>query len=92
MLDRLDLQIPDPTALSPGDEVDVWSHRTLLWAGVVEQTAPELGVLWIREARNGTRRLLSTAEHRLTRRPAVTAVTEDGPSPAHEEAARRWAW
>jgi hypothetical protein len=56
------VDVVDPDRLQPGDELEVWQHDQLQSTVVVEQAASALGVLWIREAVDGYRRMLSTSD------------------------------
>jgi hypothetical protein len=44
--------------LVPGTEIEAWDHGELVHCGRVSQTVPSMGMVWIIDARNGTRRLL----------------------------------
>ncbi|MEV7605987.1 hypothetical protein AB0N65_11165 [Paenarthrobacter sp. NPDC089322] len=60
------------SALSPGDRVEVYGKRHLLWRGYVETIAPELGIFWI-QTDAFERRLLDLDEHNVFRlRPEDT--------------------
>lgn len=52
---------------SSGDPVAVHCEGRLLYQGVLEVFAGELGVAWIREAGDGWRRMVSLAEVQLHR-------------------------
>lgn len=52
---------------SSGDPVAVHREGRLLYQGVLEVFAGELGVAWIREAGNGWRRMVSLTEVQLHR-------------------------
>lgn len=56
------VDVVDLDRLQPGDELEIWHRDQLQSTGVVEQAAPALGVLWIREAVDGYRRMLSAAD------------------------------
>ena len=51
--------------LRTGNRVEVWGHGGLRYSGWVEELAPKLGVVWIREASAGERKLISTEEHSI---------------------------
>ena len=53
------------STLRPGDHLEAWEHGMLCHAGVVEEVAPELGVVWIREPGLGARKMLSVDQHQL---------------------------
>lgn len=57
--------------------MSVWTQRRLHCSGTVEQTAPALGVPWIRQTGHGGRKPVRAAEHRLFLR-ASTRVAADG--------------
>lgn len=59
--------LQDLGALRPGHQVEVWHHGHRQCVGAVEETAPSLGVVWIREGLDGYRRLVSTQEVELRR-------------------------
>lgn len=44
--------------LVPGTEIEAWDHGRLIHSGRVSQIVPSMGMFWIIDARNGTRRLL----------------------------------
>ncbi len=44
--------------LAPGTEIEAWDQGRLIHCGRVSQTVPVMGMFWIIDARNGTRRLL----------------------------------
>ncbi len=55
--------------LTPGDPVEIFDHRgNIEWQGAVEETAPALGVAWIRTG-VGERKLLDIREHSVRRFP-----------------------
>ncbi|MFF0989367.1 hypothetical protein [Kocuria nitroreducens] len=45
--------------LRPGEQVEAHRGAVALHRGVVEETIPHLGVVWIRDSSTGTRKLLS---------------------------------
>lgn len=53
------------STLRPGDHLQAWEHGLLCHSGVVEEVAPELGVVWIREPGLGGRKMLSADQHQL---------------------------
>jgi hypothetical protein len=60
--------------LSPGDEIEAWRAGRLIHRGRVSYTLPSMGMVWIIDARNGTRSLLDLEDlevARLTHSPAV---------------------
>ena len=63
-------EIKDWSALQPGDRVTAAAELPHWTSGSIEETAPELGVLWIREARSGERKLLNVGNHKIWRLPA----------------------
>ena len=50
--------VVDLDRLQPGDELEVWHREQLQCTGVVDEAAPALGILWIREAVDGYRRMV----------------------------------
>lgn len=63
--DALEPQTCSLHALRTGNRIEVWSHGSLRYSGWVEELAPKLGVVWIRETRTGERKLISTEEHSI---------------------------
>lgn len=63
--DALEPQICSLHALRTGNRIEVWDHGGLRYSGWVEELAPKLGVVWIREASTGERKLISTEEHSI---------------------------
>lgn len=61
----LEPQPCDLRALRVGDCIEAWDHDTLHHRGRVEETAPQLGVVWIREIGGGERKMVSTDEHSI---------------------------
>lgn len=53
------------STLRPGDHLQAWEDGMLCHAGVVEEVAPALGVVWIREPGLGARKMLSVDQHQL---------------------------
>lgn len=56
--------------LSPpeiGTHIQAWRNEMLLYQGIVEERVPHLGVVWIREAGNGARKMLVLDEYRIHR-------------------------
>ncbi|MFE7629000.1 hypothetical protein [Kocuria sp. NPDC057446] len=45
--------------LRPGEQVEAHRGAVLHHRGVVEETVPHLGVVWIRDISTGTRKMLS---------------------------------
>lgn len=56
------VDVVDLDRLQPGDELELWQHDQLQSTVVVEQAAPALGVLWVREAVDGYRRMLPASD------------------------------
>lgn len=59
------LFIDDLTAVHVGHRLEAWSSGVLLHAGIVEETLPELGVVWIREIGTGQRKMLDVIDYDL---------------------------
>lgn len=57
-------RIPDMTSLKAGDRVTVHSPGHFDYLAEVEEIAPQLGVVWIREVRIGARRMVGLDELR----------------------------
>jgi hypothetical protein len=55
------------TALRSGDRVEVRGNGHTHYSGYVEDTMPQLNIVWVRERRTGERRMLSTDECRIFR-------------------------
>lgn len=54
-------------SLRPGDPVEIFDDRYRVeWAGIVEETAPNIGVAWVR-THTGDRKLLHIQEHSVRR-------------------------
>ena len=61
------------SALRPGEHLEAWENGMLCHTGVVEEIAPELGVVWIRERGLGARKMLSADQYCLRTEKPVTA-------------------
>jgi hypothetical protein len=46
--------------MHPGQRVEVWDGEVLRCRGLVEEHVPQLGVVWIREAGIGERKMITT--------------------------------
>ncbi|NKX56581.1 hypothetical protein [Arthrobacter mobilis] len=57
----------DAAALGPGDHVEVHGNGHIRYSGYIEDTMPQLNIVWIRELRTGERRMLFTDECRIFR-------------------------
>ena len=57
--------IADLTTVHVGNRLEAWSGGELHHLGLVEETLPELGVLWIRETGTGQRKMLDLIGHDL---------------------------
>lgn len=60
-----DVRIEDLARLWPEDRIDVWHHEQLRCVGIVEQTAPALGVVWIHDSLDGYRCMLHLRDTEL---------------------------
>jgi hypothetical protein len=58
-------RIHDLGQLRPGDRVQVWHRGLLQCVGTVEEAAPALGVVWIREGLDAYRRMIHAPENEL---------------------------
>ncbi|HEY9357448.1 MAG TPA: hypothetical protein VIQ52_14200 [Arthrobacter sp.] len=61
--------------LSPGDYVEAMRDEQVLYRGRVLAVIPELDLIWILDARSGTRQLLDLDQMRVLHCP-VRAVTD----------------
>lgn len=61
--------VEDLSRLRPGHQVEVWHRGQLQYVGTVEEVAPSLGMMWIREALDGYRRLIHTQDDTELRSP-----------------------
>lgn len=66
--------VQDPAGIRAGDRIEVWEQDILRHVGTVGQSAPHLGLLWILEARTGSRRLLPFHGYRLRLSPFARAA------------------
>jgi hypothetical protein len=57
----------DSAAFRLGDRVDVHRNGHSHYIAYVEDTMPQLNIVWIREMRTGERRMLSTDECHIYR-------------------------
>lgn len=67
-------------SLTPGESVEVFNRKNVIQCrGVIQETAPELGVAWIRTDM-GERRLLDIHEHLVRHHSSAptTAGSSDG--------------
>lgn len=60
-------EVEDLASLRKGDLVEARSNGVVRWSGVVDDTAPALGVVWIIESIGGSRRILDRDEYSLWR-------------------------
>jgi len=61
---REDGTVRNVAELLPGDEIEATDYR-VRYRGVVEDLAPALSVVWIRESSSGARRMLDTVEYAI---------------------------
>ncbi|WP_139318525.1 hypothetical protein [Kocuria sp. CNJ-770] len=59
---RDDRPAADRGQLRPGERVEVHRDAVVHHLGIVDEAAPHLGVVWIRDAGTGIRRMLSRDE------------------------------
>lgn len=64
---EVETTIRDLGRLRPGEQIDVWHRGQRQCTSTVDQTAPSLAVVWIREAPDGYRRLVHTRDTELRR-------------------------
>ncbi len=57
--------VQDLGRLRPGERIEVWYRGQKQCVGTVDETAPSLGVVWIREALDGYRRMVPTQDTEL---------------------------
>ncbi|MCM3689381.1 hypothetical protein [Kocuria rosea] len=55
--------------MQPGEPVQVWYRGQLQCVATVEEVAPSLDVVWVREARGGYRRLIHIQDTDLRHHP-----------------------
>lgn len=60
--------VQDLTQLNRGDEIEARQHDVVHYRGMVIDTAPGLGVVWISEDLLGSRKLLHLDEYSIWRR------------------------
>jgi hypothetical protein len=60
---------PKSSALQHGDLVDIHSNGNFRYSGYVDDTIPQLNIVWIRELLTGERKMLSTDEHHVDQHP-----------------------
>ncbi len=68
--------VQDLTQIRPGDHLEAWSQAVVRHRGIVEEAAPGLGVVWIRESGIGERRMLASDTFEL--RAPWNPVSADG--------------
>lgn len=57
---ELDSDVRTLCTVHPGQRVEVWVGQELRCRGLVEEFVPQLGVVWIREAGIGERKMIAT--------------------------------
>ncbi|MEV4954093.1 hypothetical protein [Paenarthrobacter nitroguajacolicus] len=62
--DRQDIEM-----LQPGDQINAWEGNVLISSGLVDLTAPDLGIIWIRQFGLGERKLILCLDYDLHRGP-----------------------
>jgi hypothetical protein len=60
-------QLFDLQMLGQGDQIQVCEDGTLPYSGVVDTSAPSLGIIWIRLEGLGERKLIFCTDYRLRR-------------------------
>lgn len=58
-------RIHDLATVHAGDRIEVWQHGRLHYLASVEQAAPALEVVWVREIPGGFRKLVHTQDVEL---------------------------
>jgi hypothetical protein len=61
--------VRDLTTLHPGDRVEICEEDAVRFHGTVDETAPHLGVLWIRDTPLGDRLLIAACEYSIHLKP-----------------------
>ncbi|WP_262106441.1 hypothetical protein [Arthrobacter sp. Marseille-P9274] len=59
-------------SLQHGDLVDIHSDGNFRYSGHVDDTMPQLNIVWIRELPTGERKMLSTDEYRIVQHQTDT--------------------
>ena len=57
----------DLNGLRPGDRLEAFRDGYVHHRGVVEETVPDLGVVWVRATGTGERHMVTTADFELRR-------------------------
>lgn len=57
---EFDFDVRTLRSVHPGQRVEVWEGQELRCRGLVEEHVPQLGVVWIREAGIGERKMIAT--------------------------------
>lgn len=71
------IRIRDLAALRRGDEIEAHLRHEVHYRGRVEDTAPGIGVVWIRDSSDGTRAILHAEEYaiwQIRMAPARTGI------------------
>ena len=61
----VDRAVHDLQSMHTGDHVEVWDRGVLRYCGRVEEAAPALKVMWIREAWTGERKMIAADDYCL---------------------------
>lgn len=72
--------------LSPGDRIEALRDDRVLYRGRVLAVIPELDLIWVLDARTGTRQLLDLAQMRVLHCPVHSVPDSQGPKHLATEA------
>ena len=76
-------RVTNLSTVHPGDDLEARQGNTVIYRGEVEETSPQLGVLWIRYGPLQTRKLLDHTEYELWKwehRGTVRKTVCEGPA------------
>jgi hypothetical protein len=79
--DDVTLEVQSSAELAIGDQVEAWHRGRLAHQGTVSSTFEDIDLVWITDARTGTRRLLDLEQLSVRRVPAGKAASAVGHSP-----------
>lgn len=69
MPDELQMVL-DLSALEPGQDVEVHTPGRAVYHGIIEETMPQMNLVWVREATTGERKMLLMGESYLYQKTA----------------------
>jgi hypothetical protein len=79
--DDVTREVQSSAELAIGDQVEAWHRGRLAHQGTVSSTFEDIDLVWITDARTGTRRLLDLEQLSVRRVPAGKAASAVGHSP-----------